>query len=247
MSLVQKPFARWETFDACKLEQMEIGHSEESADKICGDIQERAEKGMLFKSLPDLEILKGKGGDLIVGGYASWEIVDAENDFVTTEAMVNFLAKFFNLPVEYRNVSGDHTNFQLATALLEYEGEDETFYSHVHEKGMYLIAKVRSDGFKRTRQLRKLVREGVYKAYSISGYASRFKHEQVNGTLIRKIFDIDPYEVAIVKEGMNQKSVMQVLKKKPTQIYRLREIPKHIKPLSWKEETELAIKSIQGD
>jgi hypothetical protein len=38
------PFARWENFQECKLEQMETGHDEDSAEKICGAIQERAEK-----------------------------------------------------------------------------------------------------------------------------------------------------------------------------------------------------------
>ncbi len=55
---LQKPFARWATFAECKLEQMQIGHSEESAKNICGAIQARAEKGLLFKSMPTIEIIK---------------------------------------------------------------------------------------------------------------------------------------------------------------------------------------------
>lgn len=59
-------FARWENLEACQTEQMQIGHNKEVAKEICMGIQERAEKGTLFKALPNLEILKGVGDDLVV-------------------------------------------------------------------------------------------------------------------------------------------------------------------------------------
>lgn len=218
--LIMKPFARWQNIEECKQEQINIGHTEKAALNICEIIQERAEKGTLFKAAPTLQILKSADGELVVGGPASWELVDYENDLVTTEAMVNFLTKFFNLPEEYRNISIDHSNFQIAKAVLQYPEDNPKWFSHVHEKGMWLIAKVRNDNLAHTQYYRKLIQDGTYKMFSISGKPIRCdgpceKNMRI-GKKIRKIFDIDPVEVGIVKEGMNRKAgPLQVLKQKP--------------------------------
>ena len=55
---------------------MDTGHSEESAKKICGAIQARAEKGMLLKSVENLDVITKADGELVVGGYASWQMRD---------------------------------------------------------------------------------------------------------------------------------------------------------------------------
>jgi hypothetical protein len=238
------PFARWKNFDDCKLEQMQIGHDEESAGNICGAIQERAEKGLLFKALNSFEILKSADNELVVGGPASWEMRDYEDDIVTTEAQVNFLKKFFSLPEEYRNITIDHSNFQIAKALLQYPEENPRWFSHVHEKGMWLIAKIRDDNLTHTQHYRKLIRDGVYKMFSISGKPIRCdgpceKHLRLNK--LRKIFDIDPVEVGIVKEGMNSKSNFKILKTKcPPCVEHLRD-KLMLKGLEEPEATDRAI------
>jgi len=208
------PFARWGNFEECKVEQMQIGHSEESAKNICGAIQERAEKGMLFKSVPFIEVLKGSEDDLIVGGYVSWELVDPQNDLVTTEAMVNFLAKFFNLPPEYRNVTIDHTNFQVGTPLLHYPEKNPKYFTHVHEKGLYGVVKIRNDTLRRTQHYRHQIKDGIYKMFSIAGDPIRKEHVMMGKEVVRKIYDIDPFEWAIVKEGYNPKANFEILKTK---------------------------------
>ena len=214
-------FARWNSLDHCRTEQMQIGHLEKDADTICLGIKERADQGILYKSAPTLEILKSKNGELIVGGPASWECEDYEHDIVTTEAQVNFLTKFFQLPPEYRNVSIDHSNFQIGVAIPRWPEDDPTYFSHVHEKGMYLITKVRSDSLAHSQHYRRLIREGIYKMYSISGKPIRCDgpcDRAMRTEKLRKLFDIDPIEVAMVKEGMNQKAgPLEVLKQKPPQ------------------------------
>ena len=215
MSVIQKPFARWETFADCKQEQMQIGHSEESAGKICGAIQERAEKGTLFKGLPTLEILKGVDDDLIVGGIVSWELVDPQNDYVTTEAMVNFLSKLFtDVAPNYRYTTIDHGNFQIGEPLLQYPEDNPKYFTHVHEKGLYGIVKIRNDKLRRTQHYRKLISDGTYKMFSISGEPIRSEQLLMDNEIVRKIYDIDPFEWAIVKEGYNPKANIQILKGK---------------------------------
>ena len=214
-------FARWKNLEACRLEQMQIGHVEKDADTICLSIKERADKGLLYKAAPTLEILKSKDGELIVAGPASWECEDYEHDIVTTEAQVDFLTKFFQLPPEYRNVSIDHSNFQIGVAIPRWPEDDPKYFSHVHEKGMYLITKVRSDNLAHSQHYRQLIRDGIYKMYSISGKPLRCDgpcDRAMRTEKLRKLFGIDPIEVAMVKEGMNQKAgPLQTLSKQQPQ------------------------------
>jgi hypothetical protein len=213
-------FARWEDYSACTLEQKSIGHDSKSASIICDGIQARAKAGLLYKSTPPLEIIKSAGSELIVGGYATWELVDPEKDLITTKAMVNYLRKFFALPAEYRNIQVDHGNFNAGKALLNYTTpEGKSYYSHVNEKGLYLVSKVRNeDGLHRTTQVRQDIKQGIYRMYSIAGQALNPSVEQVDGEQVRKIDDIDPYETSYVKEGMNPRAEFQVLAKTQNEI-----------------------------
>ena len=228
-------FARWDTLEACQTEQMQIGHTPHDAETICLGIKERADQNLLFKAAPTLDILKSSDTELVVAGPASWECEDYEHDIVTTEAQVNFLRKFFQLPPEYRNISIDHSNFQIATAIPRWPEDHPTVFSHVHEKGMYLIAKVRSDNLAHSQQYRQLIRDGVYKMFSISGKPLRCDgpcNRRERTEQVRKIFDIDPVEVGIVKEGMNQKAGPLI-------------ILKHRQSSPMQKQTHLTIEEIQ--
>jgi len=214
---MSEAFARWNNPEECCLEQKSLGHDDKNAKTICDGIMERAKNGTLFKALPSLEILKAKDGELIVGGPASWELLDPEDDYVTTEGQVNFLKKFLQFSPEYRAITIDHTNFRIGTALLQYPEEKPTYFSHVHEKGMYLIAKIRNDNLKKVQQYRDLIKKGEYKMFSISGEPTRCDgpcDKTQRTEKIRKVYDIDPIEVAIVKEGMNPKANFEILKGK---------------------------------
>ncbi len=120
--------------------------------------------------------------------------------------MTNFLTKYFKLPEQFRNVSIDHTSYIAGKGLLQYPEENPRFFSHVHEKGMYFIAKIRDDNLKRTQHYRQLIKDGIYKMFSINGEAVPDETVVEGNRAIRKIYDIDPFEVAIVKEGMNVKA-----------------------------------------
>jgi len=214
---MSEKFARWTSIEACKIEQQTIGHTEKAAETICLGVQGRIAQGTLFKAVPSLEILKAKDGDLIVGGIASWEMIDPEDDYITTKAMSKFLAKFFSLPMEYRSITIDHGNFKIGTALLQYPEDEPQYFSHVHEKGMYLITKVRDDKLNRTRKYRGEILRGEYKMYSISGEPIEKQNVSRDNKMVREIYDIDPFEVAIVKEGVNPKANFQVLNKQDVQ------------------------------
>jgi len=196
---------------------MNTGHDKESADKICGSIQDRAEKGELYKSCDqtDYDIISKSNQDLIIGGFASWELVDPENDLITTEAQVNYLQKLFKLPVEYRNIMVKHGNYKIGTPLLKYKAADGTeHFSHVNEKGLYLLAKIRNDEFQTTQKWRNKILNGDMSMYSIAGQPlPPIKEEMQGSTSIRTIVDIEPWEITICEKGVNPKANFKVLAK----------------------------------
>ena len=207
------PFARWENFRECELEMIETGHDEESAKKICGAIQARAEKGELYKGIYDgLDVLsKAKDEDLVVGGWASWEMRDADDDVVTTQAQVNFLKRLFQLPLEYRNITLNHGDFKIGIPLLKYVNKDgETFYSHVNEKGTYLITKIRNDNFKTTQMVRDDILKGELRSYSISGLPLDYIKKNEDGLTLRYVTDVEPWATTLCYDAKCPKAVNSI-------------------------------------
>ena len=58
----------------------------------------------------DFQIIKSD--DLYIGGYASIELVDKQNDLITLEALNDAVRKFMQAP-RYRNVMNNHSNVQV--------------------------------------------------------------------------------------------------------------------------------------
>ena len=193
------PFSRFENMNECVLEQTQLGHDTESASNICGEIKDRAEKGILYKADPiGLEILsKADDEALVVGGYASWDIADDVGDIITVEAQVKALQRFFAQPPEYQSITINHKEFKLAQPQLSYvNSKGEKFYSHVNEKGTYLIGKLRNDSLKTTLFYREQARKGNLTGYSITGLPLQ------KGTSEKEILDIEYHSVTLVEKGI---------------------------------------------
>ena len=215
---MKMPFARWENFRECELEMIATGHDEESAKKICGAIQERAEKGELHKSLlHPLQVLsKAEDDELVVGGYATWEIKDSQNDVITTEAQVKYLQRLFQLPLEYRNITVKHSDFKIGTPILKYiDKNGKQYFSHVNEKGTYLISKIRDDKYLSTKLFREDIRKGVLSMYSISGLPlpNSIREVKEGQTVVKYHTDIEPWAVTLCEEAICPKAQAQVISK----------------------------------
>jgi len=170
-------FARWENLDTCSLEMQGLGHDSGAALKICRAIKERADSGMLLKAGPvALKLLsKADDVDIVLAGYASWEVVDDEGDVFTVAAQVKALQRFLGQPAEYQNITVNHgmgwaKEFKLAQPLLTYtDSEGTEYFTHVNEKGTYLIVKVRpSDGLKATEYYREKAKKGEMNGFSVT-------------------------------------------------------------------------------
>ena len=165
------PFARFENFEACTLEMTKMGHDSESANKICGAIKDRAEKGVLYKAeTVGLQILsKADSEDIVLGGYCSWDMPDDQRDIFTIDAQAKAMQKFFAQPKEYQSVTINHKEFKGAQPILKYtDTEGETFYSHPNEKGSYLLSLLRNDNLKTTQYYRDQARKGNLDGYSVT-------------------------------------------------------------------------------
>lgn len=242
MSEIQKPFARWANFQECKTEMMTQQHkTEEEAGTICGAIEHRAEKGMLYKGAETLEVIKSKDNKMIIYGPASWETPDMEYptpDYPTVEFQVNFLNKLLSMPEEYRNLSIDHQSLIMGKAVSKAVGADgQTYYSHVHEKGMMLVGEIRSDtNLGWVKKYREDIERGIYKMFSIRASNATREPALIDGKKVNKLLDGDPIEVAIVKQGMCQKAgPLEIVAKKAGKTIELVKRLGDLQKMSWEE------------
>ena len=66
----------------------------------------------------DFRILKSQD-DLMIGGYASIEIVDKQNDLITLKALKEAVNKYMENP-KFRNVMTNHSNVQVGEVVESY-------------------------------------------------------------------------------------------------------------------------------
>lgn len=191
-------FARFENMNQCTLEMGKLGHSSEDAAKICGAIRDRAEKGILYKATCDhLEVLsKADDADIYLGGNFSWEIKDDEGDIITVDAQVKGLTRFMNQLPEWQSITINHKEFKLAMPVLKVPGNN-TVFTHVHEKGGYLISKLRNDNLKTTQYYREEAKKGNLDGYSLTGIP--LERDPNNPKIIT---DIELHSVTITQKGV---------------------------------------------
>jgi hypothetical protein len=187
MSTKTEPFARFPDMQACTLEMCKIGHNTKDAETICMGIQDRALKGALLKATPlGIEVLtKAESEDIVLGGYASWETVDDEGDLFTVDAQAKALQKFMSQPPEYQLITVNHglgpaSEFKVAHPILSYtDKHGQTYYTHVNEKGTYLLCKLRNDDMRATQYYRSKAKNGELNGYSVSSFALERKGNAV--------------------------------------------------------------------
>jgi len=223
------PFGRWENFEACVTDMREQDHDEESAQKICGAIKDRVEKGFIYKAVDDtLEILSKSEPEIVVGGFATYEIQDPQNDVVTIEGQKAWLKSLFRLQPEYRAASYEHTDLKIGSPLRKYVAPDgQEYFSHVNEKGTYIITKVRpEDGTETMRFIHNQLRKGELGMYSIAGKPQDgmtiSKREGQSTVNYRN--GLEAWGYALCKNGVNPKAKTQLIAKSTSETEKRRRI-----------------------
>ena len=91
----------------------------------------------------DFRILKSD--DLMIGGYASIEIVDKQNDLITLNALKTAVTKFME-DKKFRNVMTNHSNVQVGEVVDSYRDKTGKLWkSEVDDVGFFVVIKLRDD------------------------------------------------------------------------------------------------------
>jgi len=225
-------FARFSSLGACVLQMQSIGHQLEDAGTICSVIKKRADTGTLLKAEAGLTLLtKADNPDIILGGYASYDCVDREGDIFTVQAQANALERFMKLPKEYQLITIDHGKgtpgeINIAKPILKYTTQDgQTHYTHVNEKGTYLIVKMRDDDMRATQYYRSVAKAGGLKGYSVNAFVLKKDPENP-----KRVLDMEYSAITLTEQltPINPKTQVQTLSTPKAQTKQQKEEPSTI-------------------
>ena len=87
-----------------------------------------------------------KSDDLVIGGYASIEIVDKQNDLITLKALDEAVEKYMS-EKKYRNVMSNHSNVQVGEVIEKYRDTNGTLHkTGVDDVGFYVVKRCHRKG-----------------------------------------------------------------------------------------------------
>jgi len=168
-------------------------------------------QGLLIKSTEGFfDILKSD--DLIIGGYASIEVVDKQNDLITLEALNDAVHKFMG-ESNYRNVMSNHSNVQVGEVIEQYRDKNGTLHkTAVDDVGFYVVIKLRED-IEKAKEISRGIRKGTLRSFSIGGQAIS-KKSRTNSDLgkYNEIDKLELHEVTICEKGINPEARFDILK-----------------------------------
>jgi len=153
-----------------------------------------------------------KSDDLIIGGYASLEIVDKQNDLVTLEALETAVNKFMD-EKKYRNVMSNHSNVQVGEVVDTYRDKNGSVHkTQVDDVGFYVVIKLRDD-IEKAKEISRGIRKGTLRSFSIGGQAiSKKSRKSDDFGEYNEIDELELHEVTICEKGINPEAKFDILK-----------------------------------
>tara|TARA_Y100001937_G_scaffold119367_1_gene175004 strand:- start:89 stop:1369 length:1281 start_codon:yes stop_codon:yes gene_type:complete len=171
-----------------------------------------ASEGILLKSGEGFfDILKSASG-LVIGGYASIEVVDKQNDLITLEALDDAVNKYMG-EQKYRNVMSNHSNVQVGEVIENYRDNNGILHkTGVDDVGFYVVIKMRDD-IEKAKEISRGIRKGTLRSFSIGGQAISKKSRTSDslGTY-NEIDKLELHEVTICEKGINPEAKFDILK-----------------------------------
>lgn len=171
------------------------------------------DKGQRYRD----ELKKGYPGEdpMVVGGYASVEVVDKEGHLITTEALTKAFDKFMK-SFRTRNVNFAHSDVQAGWPLRVWINQKgEIYKSGVDDKGLYLVSEVRPD-ITIANKVEKEIEAGVIRSYSIAGSALDKSVETKGNRVIMVVNDLELAEISFCERPVNQESHFDIIKSLPS-------------------------------
>ena len=153
-----------------------------------------------------------KSDDLVIGGYASIEVVDKQNDLITIPALDEAVNKFMG-ENSYRNVMSNHSNVQVGEVIEQYRDNNGTLHkTGVDDVGFYVVIKLRDD-IEKAKEISRGIRKGTLRSFSIGGQAISKKSRTSDsmGTY-NEIDKLELHEVTICEKGINPEAKFDILK-----------------------------------
>jgi len=167
---------------------------------------------LLIKSDKEHEFTILKSDDLIIGGYASIEIVDKQNDLITLKALDEAVEKYMS-EKKYRNVMSNHSNVQVGEVIEKYRDMNGTLHkTGVDDVGFYVVIKLRDD-IEKAKEISRSIRKGTLRSFSIGGQAiSKKQRTSEEFGEYNEIDRLELHEVTICEKGINPEAKFDILK-----------------------------------
>ena len=164
-----------------------------------------------------------KGGDLVVAGYASVEVVDKQGDKITKEALKDAFKKYME-DHRYRNVQLAHSNIQVGEVIPNYtDSEGRLWKSEVDDVGMFVVVELRDD-IEKAKEVAAEIRKGALRGFSIGGQAFKRvrKSDAVHGDY-QEISKLELHEITICEKGINPEATFRILKEDKKKVKKMTE------------------------
>jgi len=143
---------------------------------------------------------------MLVSGFATVEEVDKQGDLITLEAFKNAITRL-QADEETLSLNFGHTSAKIGTVKKMVFMEDSV------PRKLWIEAQLKRNS-KLAKQAWEDVKVGKLKAFSIGGMAlvPGIRWCEANGKCVNKIDDIELYEVSLVEEPANPKSLIMAIK-----------------------------------
>ena len=152
----------------------------------------------------------------MIGGYASIEIVDKQNDLITLKALKEAVNKYMENP-KFRNVMTNHSNVQVGEVVESYRDKTgRLFKTEVDDVGFFVVIKLRDD-IEKAKEINRGIRKGSLRSFSIGGQALE-KVKKTNNEFgqYNEISKLELHEVTICEKGINPEAKFDILKQEKT-------------------------------
>ena len=203
--------------------------------------------GVLLKAETSAEFNILKSDNLVIGGYASIEIVDKQNDLITLEALEEAVKKYME-EEKYRNVMSNHSNVQVGEVIEKYRDSNGVLHkTGVDDVGFYVVIKMRDD-IEKAKEISRGIRKGTLRSFSIGGQAiSKRQRKSEEFGEYNEIEKLELHEVTVCEKGINPEAKFDILKMEEKEmseklekaLEELNDLMKQVNSLRKEEEEEM--------
>ena len=167
----------------------------------------------------------------MIGGYASIEIVDKQNDLITLKALNEAVKKYMENP-KFRNVMTNHSNVQVGEVVESYRDKTGRIWkTEVDDVGFFVVIKLRDD-IEKAKEINRGIRKGSLRSFSIGGQAlQKVKKNHPELGEFNEISKLELHEVTICEKGINPEARFDILKQDKNKVKTMSKIEKALAEL----------------